>query len=211
TFSPAIPLYAGTSPYQRIPFQWSMHQDDGAGNIRHFEFLAAGGVDPRREFAETLIEAISQTTGPIIVYSPFEATVLRVLAAFLPDLSGSLFAAIDRMVDLLPIIRSHVTHPEFLGSNSIKVVAPALVPGFSYDDLDGVAGGVDASAVFFRLASDRSLPDEDRGRHRRQLLVYCGRDTLAMMRVHRILMQLPANMDRADSSATNHLIKPEPA
>jgi predicted RecB family nuclease len=187
TFSPAIPCYVGTSPYQRIPFQWSMHHDDGAGEVRRFEFLADGEADPRREFAETLIEAISRRTGPIVVYSAFEATVLRALATLLPDLSGSLFAAIDRMVDLLPIIRRHVTHPEFLGSNSIKVVAPALVPGFSYDDLDGVADGNDASAVFYRLATDRSLSDEDRGRHRRALLAYCCRDTLALMYVHRRL------------------------
>ena len=57
TFSPAIPLYACTSPYQRIPFQWSMHHDDGAGEVRHFEFLADGDVDPRREFATTLLKA----------------------------------------------------------------------------------------------------------------------------------------------------------
>jgi predicted RecB family nuclease len=193
TFSPAIPLYAGTRPYQRIPFQWSMHHDDGAGEVCHFEFLADGGADPRRVFAETLIEAISRTTGPIAVYSPFEATVLRALAAFFPDLSGSLFVAIDRMVDLLPIIKSHVTHPEFLGSNSIKVVAPALVPGFSYDDLNGVADGNDASAVFYRLATDRSLSDEDRGRYRRALLAYCGRDTLALMDVHCILRSYPCS------------------
>jgi hypothetical protein len=31
TFSPAIPLYQGTCPYQRIPFQWSIHYDDGVG------------------------------------------------------------------------------------------------------------------------------------------------------------------------------------
>jgi len=187
TFSPAIPLYAATRPYQRIPFQWSLHHDDGTGDVRHFEFLAAGDADPRREFAETLIQAISRTAGPVIVYSPFEATVLRDLAVVLPDLSGSLLALIDRMVDLLPIIRRHVTHPEFLGSNSIKVVAPALVPGFTYDDLEGVADGNDASAVFYRLASDKSLSSADRARNRQALLEYCGRDTLALMYVHRRL------------------------
>jgi hypothetical protein len=88
TFSPAIPLYAGTRPYQRIPFQWSIHHDDGSGEVRHFEFLADGGVDPRREFAETLLDAIEDDAGPILVYSPFEASVLRDLAGFAPDLSG---------------------------------------------------------------------------------------------------------------------------
>ena len=188
TFSPAIPLYAGTRPYQRIPFQWSLHHDDGAGGVGHSEFLADGETDPRRDFAETLIEATSRVTRPIVVYSPFEASVLRDLAGVLLDLSGPLLAVIDRMVDLLPIIRRHVTHPEFLGSNSIKVVAPALVPGFTYDDLDGVADGNDASAVFYRLASDRALSVEDRNLYRRALLAYCSRDTLALMHVHRTLL-----------------------
>lgn len=191
TFSPALPLYVGTRPYQRIPFQWSLHHDDGAGEVRHIEFLADGVVDPRREFAETLIETTSRTTGPIVVYSPFEATVLRDLAAVFPDLSGPLLAVIDHMVDLLPIIRRHVTHPEFLGSNSIKVVAPALVPGFTYDDLDGVADGNDASAVFYRLATDRSGSGEKQNRYRRALLAYCGKDTLALMYVHRTLLRHP--------------------
>jgi predicted RecB family nuclease len=201
TFSPAIPLYAGTRPYQRIPFQWSVHHDDGAGEVRHFEFLANGGADPRREFAETLLEAINRTTGPIVVYSPFEATVLRALAAFLADLSGPLFAVMDRMADLLPIIRSHVSHPEFLGSNSIKVVAPALVPGFNYDDLEGVADGNDASPVFSRLASDRSLSAEDRNRHRRALLAYCCRDTLALMSVHQRLAYFKNGSGRKQGGA----------
>jgi hypothetical protein len=144
TFSPAVPLYAGTSPYQRIPFQWSIHHDDGVGDVRHFEFLANGDVDPRREFAETLLHAIDRASGPIIVYSPFEASVVHDLAAFLPDLSGSLLAVIDRVCDLLPIVRTHVAHPGFLGSYSMKAVAPALVLGFGYGDLDGIADGNDA-------------------------------------------------------------------
>jgi predicted RecB family nuclease len=187
TFSPAIPIYTGTSPYQRIPFQWSLHHDDGAGDLRHFEFLADGRIDPRREFAETLLQAVGRANGPIIVYSSFEVSILRDLAAFFPDLGERLLAPIDRFCDLLPIIRDHVSHPEFLGSYSIKAVAPALVPGFTYDDLDGVADGNDASAVFYRLASDLSLLDTDRARHRRALLTYCDRDTLALVYVHRRL------------------------
>lgn len=187
TFSPAIPLYEGTSPYQRIPFQWSLHHDDGAGNVRHVEFLADGGVDPRWEFAETLLQAVEGGAGPIIVYSSFEASVLRDLAGFLPALSGRLLAVVDRLCDLLPIIRSHVSHPEFFGSYSIKAVAPALVPGFSYHDLVDVADGADASAVFYRLASDRSLSTEARIRYRRALLGYCRHDTLALLYVHRSL------------------------
>ena len=77
TFSPAIPVYAGTRPYQRLPFQWSAHHDDGHQRVEHFEFLADGDRDPRRQFAETLLATIDPLPGPIIVYSSFEASVLQ--------------------------------------------------------------------------------------------------------------------------------------
>ena len=37
TFSPAIPRFAGTRPYSQIPFQFSVHREDGAGGQQHFE------------------------------------------------------------------------------------------------------------------------------------------------------------------------------
>jgi predicted RecB family nuclease len=187
TFSPAIPVYVETSPYQRVPFQWSAHHDDGHLLVEHFEFLADGDRDPRRQFAETLLAAIEPLPGPIIVYSPFEASVLRQLALHLPDLSQRLLALKNRLQDLLPIMRGHVVPWPFLGSFSIKDVAPALAPGFSYSDLLEVADGSDASTAFYQLASSKSVPDERRAGYRRALLAYCERDTLGLLTTHRAL------------------------
>lgn len=115
--------------------------------------------------------------------------MLRDPAGSFPDLSARLVALINRLHDLLPIIRSGVSHPGFFGSHSIKSVAPALVPGFTYDDLDAVADGNDASVTFYRLATDASLSPDDRDRLRRALLAYCRRDTLALLCVHRQLIE----------------------
>ena len=131
---PPIPLYEGTRPYQTIPFQWSLHVSDSNGVLHHREFLAKGDGDPRRRFAETLIEVLVAFDGPILVYSAYEQTRLKELAAEFPDLSESLNALIARLVDLLPIVRGAVYFPEFKFSNSLKSVAPALCPGFGYAD-----------------------------------------------------------------------------
>jgi Domain of unknown function(DUF2779) len=116
-----IPLYEGTRPYQTIPsmvppcerWRW----------LHHREFLAEGNGDPRRLFAETLIEALAGFDAPILVYSAYEQTRLKQLAGEFPDLSAPLNALIARMVDLLPIVRGAVYFPEFHFSNSIKSVA----------------------------------------------------------------------------------------
>jgi hypothetical protein len=187
---PPIPLYEGTRPYQTIPFQWSLHTVDGDGVLNHNEFLADGVNDPRRQFAETLIDALACSDDPIIVYSAYEQTRLKELAANFPDLSTALNVLIARLADLLPIVRSAVYLPEFGFSNSIKSVAPALCPGFSYDDLDGVANGAAASGAFLQLASGALTVPNEAADLRTQLLAYCRRDTLAMVETNRALRRL---------------------
>ena len=187
---PPIPLYEGTRPYQTIPFQWSLHTIDGDGVLGHKEFLADGVNDPRRQFAETLVDALAGSDDPIIVYSAYEQTRLRELAAEFSDLSTALNALIARLADLLPIVRSAIYFPEFGFSNSIKSVAPALCPGFGYDDLEGIADGGAASAAFLELASGRIIHPEETDKLRAALLAYCERDTLALVEVHRALSRL---------------------
>jgi hypothetical protein len=187
---PPIPLYAGTRPYQTIPFQWSLHASDGEGVLQHREFLAEGCGDPRRQFAETLIEALAAFDGPILVYSAYEKSRLKQLAGEFPDLSESLNALIARLVDLLPIVRGAVYFPEFRFSNSIKSVGPALCPGFGYDNLEGIADGGAASSTFLQLASGYLTVPDEIDHLRAALLAYCQRDTLAMVEVHRALTRL---------------------
>jgi hypothetical protein len=187
---PTIPLYEGTHPYQTLPFQWSLHTRDGDGTLRHQECLADGASDPRREFAETLIDALAASDYPIIVYSAYERTQLTALAVEFPDLSVALNRAIARLADLLPIVRSAVYFPDFQFSNSIKSVAPALCPSFGYDDLDGIADGLAASAAFHQIASGAITVPDELANLRVQLLAYCERDTLAMVEAHRALVQL---------------------
>jgi hypothetical protein len=110
---PAIPLYESTSPYQTLPFQWSLHEMTADGDLRHSEYLAGGDVDPRREFAETLIAKAAGSELPIIVYSPYEQTTLKRLAIQLPDLAGEINKLISRLADLLPVVRGAIYHPDF--------------------------------------------------------------------------------------------------
>jgi predicted RecB family nuclease len=190
TFSPAIPMYVGTRPYERIPFQWSLHysDSDGSGSLNHDEFLAKGDTDPRREFSETLLGVSEQFPGVIMVWSRFEEKVIRDMAELFPDLAESLTAVLYRIVDLLQIVQDNVAHPDFHGSYSMKAVAPAVAPDVTYDDLD-IAEGGGAAAAFYRIVADPMLSREAHDKLRQSLLEYCERDTLALARVHQWLIQ----------------------
>ena len=181
-FMPAVPLYPGTRPYQTIPFQWSLHRVDANGNTSHQEFLAEGDLDPRRQFAETLIAVLKGTKGPIIVYSSYEKARLTELADAFPDLKRPIAAIVRRLLDLLTVVRGGLYDPSFRFSNSIKNVVPALCPDVTYEDLDQIADGETASKAFWLMASGRVDAKTSAGL-RRALRAYCLRDTWAMVRL----------------------------
>ncbi len=181
TINPAIPLYIGTRPYERIPFQWSLHVLDGSGNLTHREFLNPDAEDPRERFASSLLETLP-AAGSIVTYSSYEKTVINGLSQEFPEYRDGLLALNARMVDLLKVVRDGYYHPGFHGSFSIKSVLPALVPDSGYDELD-VKEGLAASAAYSRLVSG-DVPEDDEAELRESLLAYCKRDTEAMVRVY---------------------------
>ena len=188
---PAIPLYAGTRPFERVPFQWSLHRQDAGGAPTHQEFLADPATDPRREFAETLIQAAAKGKEPIIVFSPYEKTCLKMLATEFADLRRPIERILSRLADLAPVVSRGVYFSDFKFSYSLKTVGAALCPGFGYDDLDLVADGLAAANAFVTMAVgavDRRATDK----LRQALLTYCKRDTLALVNVHLALLKLVA-------------------
>jgi len=180
TFGQALPVYRGTRPYQAIPFQWSLHVRDSAGNLSHHSFLHDGDGDPREAFVLSLLDAI-ELQGTIVVYTGFEQSRLRELAATFPQYSDRLMGLCGRMLDLHAVIRDHYYHPGFHGSYSMKAVLPAVVPELGYDDLEIREGG-HASVAFARMISPET-EESERRRLRQALLDYCRRDTEAMVRI----------------------------
>lgn len=188
---PAIPLYAGTRPYEVIPFQWSLHHVASDGAVSHSEFLGNANSDPRRSFAESLLGSLGGTKLPVVVYSSYERTRLTELASIFPDLAKPLGRVIRQLNDLLPIVRGCVYHPEFDFGNSIKVAAPALCPDVTYDDLEEIADGGAAATAFWLMASGRADAATS-ARLQLSLLAYCRRDTWAMVRLHQALQAISA-------------------
>ena len=191
--NPAVPIYPGTRPYQRVPFQWSLHRDDGAGNLSHADFLADPERDPREPFVASLTEALADDRKPIIVYSPYEKSVLREMVSLFPAYADALEQIIARLADLYVIVRNNVYLEGFAGSYSIKTVGKTLAPGFSYAGLEHVADGAQAAAAFQRLAVG-DLATEEAAEVRAALLAYCRLDTLAMVKAHYGLRDLAARV-----------------
>jgi len=180
TFGPVLPRYAGTRPYQTIPFQWSDHILYEDCRLDHREYLCNTDKDPREEFTQTLLEALG-TEGSIVIYTNYETGVLNSIIEHLPQFTDELWAIIDRFKDLHAIIKNNYYHPKFYGSFSLKDVLPALVPEMSYDKLS-IQDGMQASLDYLRMI-DAETPEQEKTTIRNNLLTYCGQDTLAMVKI----------------------------
>lgn len=189
TFDTPIPPFDGVRPYQKIPFQYSLHiQQEAGADPEHFEYLAQPNVDPRRELAEQLLAAIPADACLLTYNQSFEKGVLRDLAKLFPDLAEAIEARMANVRDLMvPFKKRHVYRWPMRGSYSIKEVLPALVPELSYEGME-VADGMAAMQAYRDMCALK--PGEELDRLRVAMLEYCRLDTLAMVRILGKLAQI---------------------
>ena len=182
TVAPVIPRWAGTKPYSsQVTFQWSCHIEYASGQLKSDMFLDLSGEDPRRAFAESLINAVGED-GPVLVYNKgFEQACIADLAQMFTDLSCALLAINERVVDLLPMARKYYYHPKMMGSWSIKAVLPTIAPDLAYDNLV-VGDGGDAQGAYSEIIHPETS-EVRRLELTEGLREYCALDTLAMVRL----------------------------
>lgn len=185
TVFPAIPVFDGTSPFQQVPVQYSIHLAYEDGSIKHFEFLGEGQTDPRRELVAQMIDTL-RPAGSILVYNKtFEEGVLKQLAIAFPDCAIDLNDIVSRLVDLIvPFRKNWVYDYRMNGSASLKSVLPALLPHLGYDDLEIGEGGT-ASRAYLKLMNETDPAVV--AQTRKALLDYCKLDTWAMVELWRWL------------------------
>ncbi len=182
----AIPLFENTSPYQQIPFQFSLHvQASPSASLEHFEFIHKQNSDPREEFTKALTKLCGHN-GSIIVYNQaFEMTRNKELALHLPHYAKSLYKINERVVDLMiPFYKRWLYSPKQQSSASIKSVLPAFTT-LSYEHME-IANGQDAMDAYTAFAKG-VYPTKDLPKLWQNLCKYCELDTLAMVELLKVL------------------------
>lgn len=154
TTAPAVPLFAGYRPSEGVAFQFSHHRMEADGSYTHAsEFLGiTRDGDPTWRFIEALYDALAHDQGTVFMYSHHENTYINLLirrlvaeSPFTPEQTAeylNFLQSIARptgnssiawepgprvMVDMADLVRRFFWHPIMNGSNSIKVVLPAIL------------------------------------------------------------------------------------
>jgi hypothetical protein len=185
----AVPVWPGMGPWQQAAAQFSYHERQPDGTYTHAEHLAEGPEDARPPLAAAMVRATA-AADRVVTYTAFEKTRIRELQKSVPDLAAELAALEARLIDLYPVVKNCVYHPDFKGSFSLKYILTPLVPELTYDDLvivDGRLASVEIARLLF--VADR-IPRAERDRVRNDLLAYCERDTWAMVRLLERLREL---------------------
>ncbi|MCX7890919.1 MAG: DUF2779 domain-containing protein [Burkholderiales bacterium] len=176
----AVPIWAGTRPYQQIPFQWSCHVERRSGEVEHFAFLDLSGRAPARQCAEKLVATLGKRGAIVAYHAQFERRVIRELAERFRGFAPALHAIHDRIVDLEPVVKAHYYHRDMMGSFSIKAVLPTIAPALDYANLGEVQDGDGAQGAYLE-AIHPDTPRERRAALKRDLEAYCAQDTRAMI------------------------------
>lgn len=214
TVNPALPVFPGTSPFQNVKVQWSLHRLDADGTLTHREWLVGSAEhDPHPEFLSTLLDALG-TEGTLVHYSPYELTQLTDLAVWLPEMRERLLEAVPGLYDRVArklaeagqappqppartnglatfdlgreAVASGVSHPALARTWSIKAALPVLAPHLPpYSSLAVPDGDAAMWATLEML--DAATTDARRAEMREALLRYCEHDTLAMVEIYRTL------------------------
>ena len=187
SYASALPLFDGFSPYNQMPFQFSLHVLDSLdAQLVHHEYLHTRLVDPSHYIIKKLEEFI-QGPGSIIVWNKsFEQGIHKNLSYRHPEQQEFLEDLNNRMYDLADVFTKQLyVHPEFKGKTSIKKVLPALVPTSGYSDLD-IQGGDVASQSWYTMMYG-SLSSVEQQKIAADLRAYCKQDTIAM---YQIMMHL---------------------
>ncbi len=185
TYDSAVPMINGTSPYTKLPVQYSLHIMQEDGTLTHKEFLQR-----EARFPLNLVEQMETDfgeVGSILIWSKFERTQNNSMAKWFPDKADFLNNINSRLVDLEEIFKKHHLYVDarFGGLTSIKKVLPVICPRLTYDGLD-VQDGTDAMEVWEKMILNPDTAEE----HATNLLAYCKMDTLAMVEIYKFLKAL---------------------
>lgn len=191
TVSSALPMFNGCTPFQQIPFQYSLHVlREPNGELEHYEYLGRDCVNPPMpELLESLQRHIGDSGSVIVWYKVFETGRNTEMGKAYPEYADFLESVNSRVFDLMDIFsKQHYVHHDFRGSSSIKYILPVLVPEFSYKEMD-IQNGLVASIRWYDAVM--GVADKEQAEKTfDDLLKYCCLDTLAMVKIYCYLKNL---------------------
>ena len=191
----AIPVWEGLGPWHPHPVQFSRHIASPDEDLKRVELLAEGLDDPRPSMARALLEALEHVDVVVVYDKAFEKECLDLIAAGAPDHAKAIEAIKSKLHGLLPVVRNHVYHRDFLGSFSRTAVSSALVPDLRRESQEVFQEQTTDTLLHRLLFSGEPMEPAELEVVRRSLLANCTAESLALVRLKERLDDLAKTRD----------------
>ncbi|HRY62154.1 MAG TPA: DUF2779 domain-containing protein, partial [Candidatus Paceibacterota bacterium] len=190
TYPCAIPRFSGFSPYQQIPFQYSLHVVRAQNEEpEHYEFIHVGKDDPSEHLFKTLSGHIGLVGSVIVWNKKFESKINKEIGLRIPEAASFMENVNSRIYDLMDVFSKQLyVHKDFYGSCSIKCVLPVIVPLLSYKDLEIREGGTASQS--WNTITTGDITQKEKDVIVKNLLNYCELDTYAMYAIWNVLRKI---------------------
>ena len=198
TYQAIVPEYEGVRTNEAVPFQYSLHimkkpdgdYTEGSPDLEERHFLDISGNDPRRKIAESLVTNIPYGSCVVAWNESTERKIIEGLAAAFPDLKDHLLSF--SYEDPSKLFKDgHYYVAAMGGRYSIKSVAPALYPndpGMNYHNLEGsIQNGTQAMTA---IQMSKSMTPGEAAKLQHDLQIYCGLDTMAVVKILKKLYEV---------------------
>ena len=194
-FQPAVPIFKGTKPYERIPFLYSLHyKENKESALIHNSYISPIGNDDRQNFIVHFLEA-TQGEGQILVFNTLmEKGILFKMINDFPQHQVAIQNRINRIVDIeIPFKELYYYHPAQQGSFSLKAIGNAMF-GVDEFSVGKIKDGEEAMAVYNELFY---LEDKEEVQQKlNDLQRYCHTDTYVLSKIVEKLMLLNQQVEK---------------
>lgn len=176
SWSTAIPLFDGHSPYKQACFQYSIHiQNAAAQPLQHVHFLEEGMNTQQKELIESLIEAVGEKGSIVVHHNSFVKYRLQELKKSFEYLDTTISSIQKRVIELPAPFQADFKL-EDLWKESSFTVDPLKTETTITDNL--ILDSSSAAATYYNLREQKDVNKINTTR--KSLLAYSKKSSLEM-------------------------------
>ncbi len=190
TISSPFPLFLGTSPGGRIPFQYSIHKwEQYDKEPIAFDFVHNQTSDPRTIMGQKICEIITEKKCGIYTWHgrSVEAPITKDIINFTEETKYK-----DQLRNILELMKKGDLLPYFkenfymYGQEnwSVKSIAENLLDHNPYSDLK-IKGGAEAMEIYHQY---RKINNTNKNEMKKNLIDYCAVDTSVMIDIWKAVL-----------------------
>jgi len=177
-YTPAIPFFKNTKPYQQLPFLFSIHVlSTSESSLTHDYFYALPGEDPRTSFVESCINKLKNIETIIVFDDNLERTIINALIKQFPNHQKDLELIRAKLLDISSIFtRLYYFDPSSIGTFTLKNLYTKIIGDNMFEQLQ-ISSGTQASFTYNALQNEENVIIKKTLEN--DLIEYCKADTFA--------------------------------